>query len=147
MLILKGVIMKRHHKSPYPASSSYRRDEPAATDTLYSDAPVTENGSKVAKNCSTYWAALDSTRRASQLPSHLDENIDLKLKNSFTENFILENTIFQSLSFWESKKKYIIWLELIILVLLWLIVKRVIQVDVEQYGIIYLYFSRVKLNI
>ena len=40
------VILKKHYNSPYPAFNAKRRDEPATTDTVYSDTPAVGGGSK-----------------------------------------------------------------------------------------------------
>ena len=44
-----SAIMKKHYKSPYPANNVHRRDEPVATDTVYSDTPAIDNGCKIAQ--------------------------------------------------------------------------------------------------
>ena len=41
--------LKKHFKSPYPACNVQRRQEPLATDTVYSDTPAIDNGCKVAQ--------------------------------------------------------------------------------------------------
>jgi len=43
-----STILKKHYKSPYPAMNVLRRDEPVATDTVYSDTPAINDGSKSA---------------------------------------------------------------------------------------------------
>ena len=35
--------LKRHFKSPFPAHNVHRRDEPIATDTVYSNTPAVTN--------------------------------------------------------------------------------------------------------
>jgi hypothetical protein len=35
-----GTILKKHYKSPFPALNVQHRDEPVATDTVYSDTPI-----------------------------------------------------------------------------------------------------------
>ena len=41
--------LKKHFRSPYPACNIHRRQEPIATDTVYSDTPAIDDGSKVAQ--------------------------------------------------------------------------------------------------
>ena len=44
-----SAIMKKHYKSPYPANNVHRRDESVATDTINSNTPAIDNGSKIAQ--------------------------------------------------------------------------------------------------
>ena len=44
-----GNHMKHAHKSPFPACDIHRRNEPVATDTVYSDAPAIDGGFKAAQ--------------------------------------------------------------------------------------------------
>ena len=39
-----STTLKKHYKSPFPAFDVHRRDEPVATDTLYSDSPAVDSG-------------------------------------------------------------------------------------------------------
>ena len=41
--------LKRHFKSPFPAHNVARRNEPIATDTVYSNTPAVDNGAKAAQ--------------------------------------------------------------------------------------------------
>ena len=41
---LIDTILKKHYKSPFPALNVSRRNEPVATDTVYSDTPAFDNG-------------------------------------------------------------------------------------------------------
>jgi Reverse transcriptase (RNA-dependent DNA polymerase) len=41
--------MRKHYKSRYPAMNVSRRNEPVATDTIYSDTPAVDDGSKCAQ--------------------------------------------------------------------------------------------------
>ena len=41
--------LRKRYKSPYPACNIPRREEPLATDTVYSDTPAIDNGCKVAQ--------------------------------------------------------------------------------------------------
>jgi hypothetical protein len=44
-----GTILKKHYKSPFPALNVQRRDEPVATDTVYSDTPAIDGGETCAQ--------------------------------------------------------------------------------------------------
>jgi hypothetical protein len=44
-----GTILKKHYKSPFPALNVQRRDEPVATDTVYSSTPAIDGGETCAK--------------------------------------------------------------------------------------------------
>jgi hypothetical protein len=44
-----GAILKKHCKSPFPALNLKRRDEPAATDTVFSDTPAVDGGETCAQ--------------------------------------------------------------------------------------------------
>ena len=39
-----GTYLKKRYKSPFPACNVHRRDEPVATDTVYSDTPAIDSG-------------------------------------------------------------------------------------------------------
>ena len=39
-----GTYLKKRYKSPFPACNVHRRNEPVATDTVYSDTPAIDNG-------------------------------------------------------------------------------------------------------
>ena len=41
--------MKKHCRYPYPANNAHQRDKPIATNTVYSDTPAIDNGSKIAQ--------------------------------------------------------------------------------------------------
>ena len=43
------IPMRHHFKSRFPALNVHRRNEPVATDTIYSDTPDIESGSKIAQ--------------------------------------------------------------------------------------------------
>ena len=43
-----STILNKHYKSPYPARNVYHMDEPVVTDTVYSDTPAIDDGSKSA---------------------------------------------------------------------------------------------------
>jgi hypothetical protein len=44
-----GTILKKHYKSPFPALNVQRRDEPVATDTVFSDTPAIDGGETCAQ--------------------------------------------------------------------------------------------------
>ena len=44
-----ATLLKKYFKSLYPVCNVQRRQEPIATDTVYSDTPAIDNGSKVAQ--------------------------------------------------------------------------------------------------
>ena len=44
-----GTILKKHYRSPFPALNVKRRDEPVATDTVFSDTPAIDGGQKCAQ--------------------------------------------------------------------------------------------------
>jgi hypothetical protein len=44
-----GTILKKHYKSPFPVLNVQRRDEPVATDTVYSDTPAIDRGETCAQ--------------------------------------------------------------------------------------------------
>ena len=44
-----SAILKKHYKSPFPALNVTRRDEPVATDIVYSNTPAIDNGCKQAQ--------------------------------------------------------------------------------------------------
>ena len=44
-----STILKKHYKSPNPALNVHRRDEPVATDTVYSDTPAVDDGATSAQ--------------------------------------------------------------------------------------------------
>ena len=53
-----ATMLKKHCKSPFPALNVSRRNEPVATDTVYSDTPAINNGSI---NHSLRWAKPSGT--------------------------------------------------------------------------------------
>ena len=44
-----STTLKKHYKSPFPAFNVHRRDEPVATDTVYSDTPAVDSGATSAQ--------------------------------------------------------------------------------------------------
>jgi len=44
-----STVMKKHYRSPFPALNVFRRDEPVATDTVYSDTPAIDDGATCAQ--------------------------------------------------------------------------------------------------
>jgi hypothetical protein len=45
-----SATLKKHFKSPFPAMNVHRRDEPVATDTVYSATPAVDSGQPVPKS-------------------------------------------------------------------------------------------------
>jgi len=44
-----SMLLKKRYKSPFPALNVHRRDEPVATDTIYSDMPAIDLGTTIAQ--------------------------------------------------------------------------------------------------
>ena len=44
-----STLLKKRYKSPFPALNVHRRDEPVATDTIYSDTPAVDSGATIAQ--------------------------------------------------------------------------------------------------
>ena len=44
-----GIILKKHYKSPFPALNVKRRDEPVATDTVFSNTLSIDGGETCAQ--------------------------------------------------------------------------------------------------
>ena len=44
-----STVLKKHFKSPFPALNVQRRDEPVATDTVFSDTPAIDGGETCAQ--------------------------------------------------------------------------------------------------
>ena len=44
-----STVLKKHYRSPFPALNVHRRNEPVATDTVYSDTPAVDDGSTSAQ--------------------------------------------------------------------------------------------------
>ena len=44
-----STLLKKRYKSPFPALNVHRRDEPVATDTIYSDTPAIDSGATIAQ--------------------------------------------------------------------------------------------------
>ncbi len=44
-----STLLKKQYKSPFPALKVHRRDEPVATDTIYSDTPAIDSGATIAQ--------------------------------------------------------------------------------------------------
>ena len=73
-----STILKKHYKSPYPALNVHRRDEPVATDTVYSDTPAIDDGSKSAQffvGTSTMFNDVYGMKTDSQFVNTLEDNI------------------------------------------------------------------------
>ena len=73
-----STILKKHYKSPYPALNVHRRDEPVATDTVYSDTPAIDDGSKIAQffvGTSTMFNDVYGMKTDSQFVNTLEDHI------------------------------------------------------------------------
>ena len=44
-----STLLKKWYKSPFPALNVHRRDEPVATDTIYSNTPAVDSGATIAQ--------------------------------------------------------------------------------------------------
>jgi len=44
-----STLLKKRYKSLFPALNVHRRDEPVATDTIYSDTPAVDSGATIAQ--------------------------------------------------------------------------------------------------
>ena len=44
-----STLLKKHYKSPYPACNVHRRNEPIATDTVFSSTPAIDGGAQMAQ--------------------------------------------------------------------------------------------------
>ncbi len=44
-----STLLKKQYKSPFPALNVHRRDEPIATNTIYSDIPAVDSGATIAQ--------------------------------------------------------------------------------------------------
>jgi len=44
-----SMLLKKHYKSPFPVLNVHQRDEPIATDTIYSDTPAIDSGGTIAQ--------------------------------------------------------------------------------------------------
>ena len=73
-----STILKKHYKSPFPALNVHRRDEPVATDTIYSDTPAIDDGSKCAQffvGTKTLYCDIYGMKTDSQFVNTLEDNI------------------------------------------------------------------------
>ena len=73
-----STILKKHYKSPFPALNVHRRDEPVATDTIYSDTPTIDDGSKSAQffvGTQTMYNDVYGMKTDSQFVNTLEDNI------------------------------------------------------------------------
>ena len=71
-------ILKKHYKSIFPALNAKHRDEPVATDTVYSDTPGIDNGYKQAHKfvgTKTMFTDVYGTKTYSQFVNTLEDCI------------------------------------------------------------------------
>ncbi|KAL7579247.1 hypothetical protein ACA910_011406 [Epithemia clementina (nom. ined.)] len=70
--------MRCHIKSRFPALNVRRREEPVATDTIFSDTPAVDNGSEMAQlfvGKDTLVADVYPLKRESQFVNSFEDNI------------------------------------------------------------------------
>jgi hypothetical protein len=73
-----STLLQKHYKSPFPAANIHRRDEPIATDTVYSDTPAVDSGYTCAQFfCGTESLVCDvyGMKTDSQFINTLQDNI------------------------------------------------------------------------
>jgi hypothetical protein len=73
-----STTLKKHYKSPFPAFNVHRRDEPVATDTVYSDTPAVDSGATSAQlfvGTETLLTDVYGMKTDKQFVSTLEDNI------------------------------------------------------------------------
>jgi hypothetical protein len=73
-----GTILKKHYKSPFPALNVKRRDEPVATDTVFSDTPTIDGGETCAQifmGAETLVTGVYGMKTEKQFVNTLEDNI------------------------------------------------------------------------
>ena len=73
-----GTILQKHYKSPFPALNVKRRDEPVATDTVYSDVPAIDGGETCAQifvGTETFVTDVYGMKTEKQFVNTLEDNI------------------------------------------------------------------------
>jgi hypothetical protein len=73
-----GTILKKYYKSPFPALNVQRRDEPVATDTVYSDTPAIDGGetcTQIFVGTETMVTDVYGMKTEKQFVNTLEENI------------------------------------------------------------------------
>ena len=73
-----STVMKRHFKSPFPALNVHRRNEPVATDTVYSNTPAIDGGQKYAQvfiGTKTLLSDVHPMKTDGQFVNTLEDNI------------------------------------------------------------------------
>jgi hypothetical protein len=68
-----GTILKKHHKSPFPALNIMkRRDEPVTADAIFSDTPAVDRGETCAQ---IFVTDVDGVKNEKQFVNILEDNI------------------------------------------------------------------------
>ena len=73
-----STILKKRYKSPNPAVNVHRRDEPVATDTVFSDTPAIDGGETAAQifvGTKSFVTDVEGMKSASQFVNTLEDNI------------------------------------------------------------------------
>jgi hypothetical protein len=73
-----STILKKRYKSPNPALNVHRRDEPVATDTVYSDTPAINGGETAAQifvGTRSYVTDVEGMKSDKQFVNTLEDNI------------------------------------------------------------------------
>jgi hypothetical protein len=73
-----STILKKRYKSPNPALNVHRRDEPVATDTVYSDTPAIGGGETAAQifvGTRSYITDVEGMKTEKQFVNTLEDNI------------------------------------------------------------------------
>ena len=73
-----STILKKRYKSPYPALNVHRRDEPVATNTVFSDTPAIDGGETCARifvGTKSFVTNVEGMKTESQFVNTLEDNI------------------------------------------------------------------------
>jgi hypothetical protein len=73
-----STILKKRYKSPYPALNVHRRDEPVATNTVFSDTPAIDGGETCAQifvGTKSFVTDVEGMKTESQFVNTLEDNI------------------------------------------------------------------------
>ena len=73
-----STILKKRYKSPNPALNVHRRDEPVATDTVFSDTPAIDGGETAAQifvGTRSYVTDVEGMKSVNQFVNTLEDNI------------------------------------------------------------------------
>ena len=73
-----STVLKKRYKSPNPAVNVHRRDEPVATDTVFSDTPAIDGGETAAQifvGTESFVTDVEGMKSESQFVNTLEDNI------------------------------------------------------------------------